>query len=224
MTEKSKNIFEKVMTARLEFLQSNPTKTGYNKFQNFKYFELVDIVPVATNICCKLGLYTHISITDGKAVMTVVNMDNIKEQLEFKIDAPMVRENDFNKMLQDVGRAETYLRRYLYMLFLDITENDLVDGADQNQQRGTNFKTVNQYKSKPKTRQRKGYNFQTANEVITEKSAARVMAENIIKGLEKPTILAAKMELAKTSKEADMSKEECEKILKELEVLLNDNS
>ena len=209
------------MTARLEFLQSNPTKSGYNKFQNFKYFELVDIVPVATNICCKLGLYTHININDGKAVMTVVNMDNVNEQLEFKIDAPMVRENDFNKMLQDVGRAETYIRRYLYMLFLDIVENDLVDGADQ---KSTDFKTANKYKSKPKTRQKKEHNFQTANEIITEKSAARVTAENIIKGLEKPTILAAKMELAEISKETDMSKEECMQVLKELEVLLNDNS
>ena len=206
------------MTARLEFLQSNPTKSGYNKFQNFKYFELVDIVPVATNICCKLGLYTHINITEGKAIMTVVNMDNVEEQLEFKIDAPMVRENDFNKMLQDVGRAETYIRRYLYMLFLDIVENDLVDGADQ---KSTDFKTANKYKSKPKIRQKKEHNFQTANEVITEKSAARVTAENIIRGLKNPSILAAKMELAEISKESDMSKEECMQVLKELEVLLN---
>lgn len=216
MTEKTKNIFEKVMTARLEFLQSNPTKSGYNKFQNFKYFELVDIVPVATNICCKLGLYTHINITDGKAVMTVVNMENSIEKLEFKIDAPMVRENDFNKMLQDVGRAETYIRRYLYMLFLDIVENDLVDGADQ---KSNDFKTAKQYKSKPKTRQKKEKNFQNANNIITEKSAARVTAENIIRGLKNPTILAAKMELAEIRK--DMSKEECMQVLKELEVLLN---
>ena len=222
MTEKSKNIFEKVMTARLEFLQSNPTKSGYNKFQNFKYFELVDIVPVATKICCKLGLYTHINISDGKAVMTVVNMENSQEKLEFKIDAPMVRENDFNKMLQDIGRAETYLRRYLYMLFLDITENDTVDAADQNQQRGSNFKTANQYKSKPQSRQKKEQHFQTANNVILEKSAARIMAENIIKSLDEPTLLKAKMELAEMSK--DMSKEECMQVLKELEVLLNDNS
>ena len=210
MTKEKMNIFEKIMTARLEFLNSNPTKSGYNKFQNFKYFELVDIVPVATKICKDLGLYTHININEGKAVMTVVNMENVHEQLDFKIDAPMVRENDFNKMLQDVGRSETYLRRYLYLLFLDITENDQVDGADQNQT------------SKPK----KENGFRKANELKhNPKPNARVKAERIIKDLEKsdekPTIENAKKVLGLKTFDGTYTIDESNLIFKELEVLLN---
>lgn len=210
MTKEKMNIFEKIMTARLEFLNSNPTKSGYNKFQNFKYFELVDIVPVATKICNELGLYTQINITEGKAVMTVVDMSKWQHQVEFKIDAPMVRENDFNKMLQDVGRSETYLRRYLYLLFLDITENDTVDGADQNQT------------SKPK----KENGFRKANELKHKpKPNARVKAERIIKDLEKsdekPTIENAKKVLGLKTFDGTYTIDESNLIFKELEVLLN---
>lgn len=204
MTKEKMNIFEKIMTARLEFLNSNPTKSGYNKFQNFKYFELVDIVPVATKICNELGLYTQINITEGKAVMTVVDMSNWKHQVEFKIDAPMVRENDFNKMLQDVGRSETYLRRYLYLLFLDITENDTVDAADQNKQSKNDFKTAAQYKKRTPV-----------------KSRARLEAEKIVEGLEDKTLENARLKLIEVCGERKLPAKQCESIWQELEVLLN---
>lgn len=203
MTKEKMNIFEKIMTARLEFLNSNPTKSGYNKFQNFKYFELVDIVPVATKICKELGLYTHININEGKAVMTVVNMENVHEQLDFKIDAPMVRENDFNKMLQDVGRSETYIRRYLYMLFLDIVENDTVDAADQNKPKN-DFRTAAQYKKRTPV-----------------KSRARLEAEKIVEGLEDKTLENARLKLIEVCGERKLPAKQCEGIWQELEVLLN---
>ncbi len=216
MTEekKNENIYKKIMTARMEFMKSNPQKTGYNKFQNFKYFELMDIVPVATKICCKIGLYTHININEGKAVMTVVNMENVHEQLDFKIDAPMVRENDFNKMLQDVGRSETYLRRYLYILFLDITENDTVDGADQN-----SFKT-------PKPTKQKGKKtFKTANNYKNKETPIRKQAKGIIKPLEiqdkEINLLNAKIQLNEYLQNREIQEADCEAILKELEILLN---
>lgn len=208
MVKENMNIYEKIMTARLQFLESNPQKSGWNKFQNFKYFELIDIVPVATKICCKLGLYTHININEGKAVMTVVNMENVQEQLDFKIDAPMVRENDFNKMLQDVGRSETYLRRYLYMLFLDITENDTVDGADQTQIKQSNLK--------------KETGFKKANTIKKQsKTKGRIEAEKIIKELEQPNLENAKKVLGLKTFDGTYTIEEGNLIFKELEVLLN---
>lgn len=204
MTKEKMNIFEKIMKARLEFLNSNPTKRGYNKFQNFKYFELEDIVPVATKICNELGLYTQINITEGKAVMTVVDMSKWQHQVEFKIDAPMVRENDFNKMLQDVGRSETYLRRYLYLLFLDISENDTIDAADQNKQSKNDFKTAAQYKKRTPV-----------------KSRARLEAEKIVEGLEDKTLENARLKLIEVCGERKLPAKQCEGIWQELEVLLN---
>lgn len=212
MANKKMNIYEKIMSARLQFLQSNPQKSGYNKFQNFKYFELVDIVPVATKICCELGLYTHINIEDSQAVMLVLNVDDPSEIVEYRLTSPVVQQDKFNNMLQDVGRCETYIRRYLYMLFLDITENDTVDGADQK-----TFKSANNLK-----RGKSKAPFKTANNVkVTDKSSARIVAEKIIKGMNNPTLLDAKVELAKICKEGDMDADECDEILKCLKILLN---
>ena len=216
MATKKQNIYEKIMAARKEFMESNPTKTGYNKFQNFKYFELQDIVPLATKICCKLGLYTHINITDGVAKMTVLNTENPAEFVEYGLTAPTVKEDKFNNMLQDTGRAETYLRRYLYLLFLDITENDQVDGADQNSKE---FKTAKQYK------QRKQPAFKTANTHKPNESNVRKQAKEIIKALEfqeeQVNILNAKIQLMQFIRQGRVKEEDCDKILKELEVLLN---
>ncbi len=207
MAKEKMNLLEKIMAARLEFLNSNPTKSGYNRFQNFKYFELVDIVPVATNVCCKLGIYTHINITEGRAEMIVINTENVNEKVTYQIDAPAVMQDKFNNMLQDVGRSETYLRRYLYMLFLDITENDTVDAADQDQLKGGNgFKRASQIKHKPKKKE-------------------RVQAERIIKELEQsddqPNLENAKRVLGAKTFDGTYTVEESNLIFKELEVLLN---
>lgn len=216
MTNQKKNIYEKIMTARLQFLQSNPQKSGYNKFQNFKYFELMDIIPIATQICCNLGLYTHINIDDGTAKMIVLNTENPHEIVEYVLSAPPVQQDKFNNMLQDVGRCETYIRRYLYMLFLDITENDTVDGADQN-----SFKTANAHNRKSKPA------FKTANNVSPKKTDARVKAEKFINYLKRNRksldMFSAKLEIANCEKKGKYTMEECVEIIKELEVLLNGN-
>lgn len=134
------NIYKKIMTARLQFLESNPKKSGYNKFQDFKYYELDDIVPQATRICNELGLYTEIDMGAnlfGYATLTVVNIDNVEEKVYFRIKMPQVEGGNLNTILQDTGRTETYLRRYLYLLFLDIAQNDEVDATDNTEKKTT---------------------------------------------------------------------------------------
>lgn len=132
-TKNEKNIYEKIMEARLRFLESNPKKSGENKFQNFRYYELDDIVPTATRICNDLKLYTEIDMGAnlfGYATLTVVNIDNVDERCFFRIKMPEITGGNLNNMLQDTGRTETYLRRYLYLLFLDIAQNDEVDAGN----------------------------------------------------------------------------------------------
>ena len=42
------NVWQKLLAARIEFLRRGVTKSGVNLHAEFKYFELEDIVPVAT--------------------------------------------------------------------------------------------------------------------------------------------------------------------------------
>lgn len=132
-TKKTENIYQKIMTARLQFLESNITKSGKNEFQKFSYYELKDIVPTAIRLCNDIGLYTEIDLGGtcvGYATLTVVNIDNPEEKTFYRIKMPETNNENMNKALQETGASETYLRRYLYLLFLDIAENDEVDAAD----------------------------------------------------------------------------------------------
>ena len=124
------------MNARLQFLESNPKKSGRNEFQKFSYYELDDIVPTATRICNELGLYTEIDLGAnlfGYATLTVINIDNADEKVYFRIKMPELNNENMNKALQETGSCQTYLRRYLYLQFLDIAQNDEVDSTDLSQ-------------------------------------------------------------------------------------------
>ena len=149
MTEQ--NIYSKIMQARLQFLESNPQKSGRNEFQKFNYYELDDIVPTATRICNELGLYTEIDMGAnlyGYATLTVVNIDKTDEKCYFRLKMPEINNENLNNALQDTGRCETYLRRYLYLLFLDIAQNDEVDSTD-NSKKPTAKKPVQKPRNKP---------------------------------------------------------------------------
>lgn len=146
MATKTKNIYGKIMEARLMFLESNPQKSGRNEFQKFSYYELDDIVPSATRICNELQLYTEIDMGAnlfGYATLTVINIENPEERTYFRIKMPEIGGGNSNQVLQDTGKTETYLRRYLYLLFLDIAQNDEVDATDNRPQRNNPTKPRN---------------------------------------------------------------------------------
>ncbi len=149
------NIYAKIMKARLQFLESNPKKSGYNKFQDFKYYELDDIIPQSTRICNEIGLYTEIDLGAnlfGYATLTVVNVDNVEEKVYFRIKMPQIEGNNLNNVLQDTGRTETYLRRYLYLLFLDIAQNDEVDASDNSPKKAPSTAPKKAPVNKPRSR------------------------------------------------------------------------
>ena len=131
----SMNTMQKLAKARLYFLNSKIGKSGKNILLEFKYFELQDIVPTATRIFDRVGLVAVDDFGGEVASKTIYNVHNPE-------DVPVVfqiknREVDqiINKSgkavtnpLQALGSSVTYLRRYLWMVALDITEPDNVDG------------------------------------------------------------------------------------------------
>ena len=151
-TKNTDNIYSKIMKARLQFLESNPQKSGRNEFQKFNYYELDDIVPTATRICNELGLYTEIDMGAnlfGYATLTVINIDNTEERTFFRLKMPEINNDNLNNALQDTGRTETYLRRYLYLLFLDIAQNDEVDASDNSKGDAPKKKPISKPRNKP---------------------------------------------------------------------------
>ena len=113
------------------FQKANVKKSGRNTFSKYNYFELDDIVPPKTEIFNELALCDIISFSDTEATLTLVNIEKPEETLEFK--SPM-RDLELKgaNAVQLLGGVETYQRRYLYMMVLDIVENDQFDQAPQN--------------------------------------------------------------------------------------------
>ena len=125
------NIYGKLAIAREKFLEAPVKKSGINRFAEFKYFELEDIVPFALEIFSTLGLSLIESITFNESKATLVNIDNPEEFIVFETPAKDPNIEDGTKMsaIQGLGAYVTYQRRYLYMLVFDIVEADPIDAT-----------------------------------------------------------------------------------------------
>ena len=134
-TKTSLNVYQKLLKARAMFLATNTQKSGKNMQLCFNYFELDDIVPVATKIFEEVGLISLVSFWGDKAVMDIRNTDAPDEIASFT--APFVTlepivSNTGKKAtneMQALGSSITYMRRYLYMIALDICEPDEIDAG-----------------------------------------------------------------------------------------------
>ena len=134
MAEKTvKNVYQKLSSARVKFLASNPEKSGKNMHLAFKYFELDDIVPIATKIFEEVGLVPLVSFESDRAFMQIINTDNPDENVFFQAPVVTLAENKGTNAVQAFGATMTYYRRYLYMLALDICEPDEFDAGTQPQ-------------------------------------------------------------------------------------------
>lgn len=130
---KSENVYQKLIKAREQFLNSDIQKTGKNMHLSFKYFELDDIVPTATRIFATVGLVGVTNFTSDTATMTIVNTDTPEDIVTFTAPfnqiAPIMSNagKQATNEMQALGSSITYMRRYLYMMALDICESDSID-------------------------------------------------------------------------------------------------
>lgn len=134
-TPKTMNVYQKLLKARAMFLGSNTQKSGKNMQLAFKYFELDDIVPIATKIFEEVGLISLVTFEKESAFMTILNTDNPDESTTFTapfITLEPIVSNTGKKAtneMQALGSSITYMRRYLYMIALDICEPDEIDNG-----------------------------------------------------------------------------------------------
>ena len=123
------NVYQRLMYARTAFLNSGAKKSGKNSHMKYLYFELEDIVPIAQPIFQEIGLLPVVNFEDTEATMTLYNVDAPEEFIIFKSPMRELTGNAAINALQSLGASETYLRRYLYMVALDIVEPDFTDAT-----------------------------------------------------------------------------------------------
>ena len=138
-TTTPKNVYQKLLEARVLFMEEDVKKSGKNMKMSYKYFELQDIVPVALPIFQKVGLLPMTTFTDDMALMCIVNVDDPSDCINFtspmrEIEAIISSKTggEVTNAIQRLGSVETYQRRYLYMVALDIVESDSIEPTTGN--------------------------------------------------------------------------------------------
>lgn len=134
--ENTKDIYQELQAVRFELSQSDLHKSGRNKHLNFQYFELKDFLPTATKLLNEHGLTPVFRIEIDPAGIEYAFLTIIKgnEQIIFK--APTAEPQASNNPIQMLGSKITYMRRYMFMIALDVIEDDSVDNDKEESQGG----------------------------------------------------------------------------------------
>lgn len=179
---KTMNVYGKLAVAREKFLSSKVKKSGVNRYAEFKYFTLEDIIPVKQKIFNEVGLMDSISFGTEVATLTLTNIDNPEETIEFM--SPLREDESLIKNpIQKLGAIETYVRRYLYLLMLDIVEADTVDAVSDKPTTDSKAAQTTKKSTKPATAEERQ---ETKKELINESGEATPTQIKAIKnGLKK---------------------------------------
>ena len=119
------NALKKLQKARFELTQKTLKKSGKNTFSKYSYFELGDFLPTVHQMFNDAGLCAVFTIDAEKAGLTVYDTDGDTSVL---FETPTIMaSNPKGQAIQDLGSTHTYLRRYLWIMALELTESDQVD-------------------------------------------------------------------------------------------------
>jgi hypothetical protein len=134
--ENDMSVYKKLNNARLELQGTKLNKSGHNKFAGYKYFELGDFLPTINNIFSNAGLCGVVSFTADLATLTITDVD---DNSQIVITSPMGSAALKGcHEVQNVGAVETYQRRYLWVVAMEIVEHDVLDavtGSDNTAQK-----------------------------------------------------------------------------------------
>jgi hypothetical protein len=122
------SVYKKLQGARHELSKANIKKTGHNTYAGWKYYELGDFIPTIHKLFDAAGLCGVVTFGEV-ATLTIYDADS-EGKIEFS--TPIVyAENSKGQPIQVLGSTHTYLRRYLWLMAMEIVEADTVDSEEQ---------------------------------------------------------------------------------------------
>lgn len=122
------SVYKKLQEARVMLHHTQLNKSGKNKFANFNYFELGDFIPQVTEIFNNVGLCGVVSFSADTGYLTVHETEG---DGFITFTSPLVMaDNAKGQAIQSLGATHTYFRRYLWLMCMEIIENDVVDSVE----------------------------------------------------------------------------------------------
>lgn len=126
-------IHQKIARIQKNLMAMKLPKSGENKFANFKYYELEDILPAIFKECYNQELFLEFSFSLDEAQLKVRNWNEPGESVITSVPMPeIVPLNRGMNIMQSEGSYITYLKRYLLINLFLIMEKDVVDAIPQN--------------------------------------------------------------------------------------------
>lgn len=121
-------LLEKLAAVRLELQQKAPVKSGKNTFSNYDYYELADFMPAVTELMNKYKLVGLFGMNAENATLRIVDCEKPEDSELFSLP---VREAVLKGAhpIQNLGAMVTYMRRYLWMVAMELVESDGLDAS-----------------------------------------------------------------------------------------------
>ena len=142
-------IFEKLNEARLRFQNAGIQKSGNNKFANYTYYELSDILPFINQIANELKFTCVVNFTPDLATLDFCDLED-NGKITFTSPMSTASLKGCHEV-QNLGAVETYIKRYLYQNCFEIVEADALDGAMDPNAESEVENLIKQVKSKMST-------------------------------------------------------------------------
>jgi hypothetical protein len=125
-------VYRKLQAARHELSRAGIKKTGFNKFGGWYYYQLDDFIPTVNSIFDAVGLCGVVTFGET-ATLTVYDSE---DGSSIQFSTPIVyAENNKGQPIQVLGSTHTYLRRYLWLMAMEITQVDEVDSEQQEEKK-----------------------------------------------------------------------------------------
>lgn len=146
---------ERLQLIRVEINKMDLKKSGYNKNQDFYYFELSDFLPKAQELFLKYKMMPKFTIKENKllaiqdkfqevAYLHLVDTYNSKNESSIVFEIPTTEYKSYKKdydtkqyleilqnPIQTQGAKNTYFKRYLYINALELSEADRIDSGEE---------------------------------------------------------------------------------------------
>lgn len=186
------NIYQKLAAARIEVQKKCTKKSGENKFAGFRYFTLDDFLSTATEELNKQGLTAIFNIsleqmlaeknnnnyTDKYIYLETASLEITDGMKSITFETPTADANVKGaNEIQNLGSKHTYLKRYLYMNALELSEGDAVDATIGKDEEPKNARPATdaqiQLLKKLGIEVKEGITLQQASEMIKEAKNAR---------------------------------------------------
>lgn len=146
------SIYKKLSKSRAKLAQLPLQKSGKNSFANYSYFELSDFIPQVLKIFDEEGLCGVIQFQTDVATLSIYDSD-APETTPVVFICPMVKAAvKGSSEIQNLGGTQTYLRRYLWMMAMELTDGDIVDLTSnpkdhEDPKQGGGFKAIKEQNS-----------------------------------------------------------------------------